>query len=200
MANTDAAFGGRPVQHLDGSPWNGKVNMYYVASTYGTILGIGDFVTLDTDAGAAGVTINGYDMEGVPGVVRAAAGDTRLLGTIVGFLPLQSNLERLHNPASTARVALVCDAPDVVYEIQEDSDAGAIAAASVGMNADLITAADANTTTGRSVFEIDSSDVKSGTAQLRILGLNKKPGNILGSFAKWLVVINEHAFKTTTGI
>lgn len=200
MANTDAAFGLRPVQHLDGSPWNGKVNPYYVAATYGTILGIGDLVYTDTDAGAAGVTVYGMDVEGMPGVTRAAAAGTTIRGVIVGFSPLQTDLSKLHNPASTARIAYVCDAPDVVYEIQEDSDGGAIAAASVGMNADIITVADASTTTGRSTMELDSSDVKSGTAQLRILGLAKRPGNILGSFAKWLVVINEHEFKSTTGI
>ena len=200
MPNTDGAFGARPVGHLDGSPWNGKVNMYYVPSTYGTILGLGDFVTGDADAGAAGVTVNGIDVEGMPSIVRAAAGDTTLLGVIVGFLPLQTNLERLHNPASTARIALVCDAPDVVYEIQEDSDTSFLRATDVGQNCDLITAADANTTTGRSVFEIDSSTHVSTTAQLRVLSLYKRPGNILGSFAKWLVVINEHTYKSTTAI
>lgn len=200
MPNPDAAFGARPVGHLDGSPWNGKVNMYYVPSTYGTILGIGDFVIGDADAGAAGVTVNGLDVEGVPSIIRAAAGDTTLLGVIVGFLPLQTNLERLHNPASTARIALVCDAPDVVYEMQEDSDTSNLKVAEVGQNCDLITAADANTTTGRSVFEIDSSTHVSTTAQLRILGLAKRPGNAIGSFARWLVVINEHTHKSTTGI
>lgn len=200
MANSDTPFGARPVQHLDGSPWNGKVNMYYVPSTYGTILGIGDFVIGDADAGAAGVTVNGVDVEGMPSITRAAANSATLVGVIVGFLPLQTDLSKLHNPASTARIALVCDAPDVVYEIQEDSDGGALAVADVGKNADTITAADANTTTGRSVIEIDSSTAVSTTAQLRILGLAKRPGNVLGSFAKWLVVINEHTYKTTTGI
>jgi hypothetical protein len=174
--------------------------MYYVPSTYGTILGIGDFVIGDADAGAAGVTVNGVDVEGMPSITRAAANSATLVGVIVGFLPLQTDLSKLHNPASTARIALVCDAPDVVYEIQEDSDGGALAVADVGKNADTITAADANTTTGRSVIEIDSSTAVSTTAQLRILGLAKRPGNVLGSFAKWLVVINEHTYKTTTGI
>lgn len=200
MAQSDTPFGARPVGHLDGAPWNGKVNMYYIPATYGTILGIGDFVTGDADAGAAGVVVNGLDVEGVPSIARAAAGDTTILGVITGFLPLQTDLTKLHNPASTARIALVCDSPDTVFEIQEDSIGSNVAAADVGKNADIATVANANTTTGRSTSTLDSSDVKSGTAQLRILGLAKRPGNAIGTFAKYLVMINEHAFKTTTGI
>ena len=199
MANTDAAFGLRPVQHLDGSPWNGKVNSYYIPATYGSTLFVGDPVVSDADAGAAGVVVYGQDVEGMASIVRPTAGST-LRGVIVGFSPLQSNLESLHNPASTARIAYVCDAPDVIYEVQEDSDAGALAAADVGKNVDMITYAAGNTTTGRSIIELDSSTVVSTTAQFRILGLAKKPGNILGSFAKFLVVINEHEFKTLGGV
>ena len=199
MPNTDAAFGFRPVGHLDGSPWNGKVNMYYIPSTYGTALWVGDPCVSGGTAGAAGVTVNGIDVEGMSTISAPAAGST-LRGVIVGFLPLQSNLETLHNPASTARIALVCDAPDVVYEVQEDGDTSAIQATEVGFNADMITYAAGRTITGRSLMEIDSSTATSGAAQFRILGLAKRPGNILGTFAKWLVVINEHEFKTAVGV
>lgn len=199
MPNTDAAFGFRPVQHLDGSPWNGKVNMYYVPATYGTALFVGDPCVSGGTAGAAGVTVNGVDVEGMSTISAPTAGST-LRGVIVGFLPLQTALETLHNPASTARIALVCDAPDVVYEVQEDSDTSTVQATEVGFNADMITYAVGRTITGRSLMEIDSSTATSGAAQFRILGLAKKPGNILGSFAKWLVVINEHEFKTAVGV
>ena len=198
MPNTDAAFGMRPVGHLDGSPWNGKVNMYYVPSTYGTALYVGDAVVSDADAGAAGVVVNGIDVEGMASIAAITAGST-MRGVIVGFLPLQSNLERLHNPASTARIALVCDGPDVVYEIQEDSDTSTIKVGDIGKNADIVYAA-GNATTGRSAMELDSSTNVSTAAQLRILGLAKRPGNVLGSFAKLLVVINEHEFKTAVGV
>lgn len=199
MPNTDAAFGLRPVGHLDGSPWNGKVNMYYIPVTYGTALYVGDPCVSGGTSGAAGVTVNGLDVEGVSTISAPVAGST-LRGVIVGFLPLQTNLETLHNPASTARIALVCDAPDVVYEVQEDSDTSTVQATEVGFNADMITYAAGSATTGRSIMEIDSSTAVSTAAQFRILGLSKRPGNILGSFAKWLVVINEHEFKTAGGV
>jgi len=199
MANVDRAFGLKPVQHLDGSPWNGKVNMYFIPSTYGTALFVGDPVISGGTAGAAGTVVNGLDVEGMSTIAAPTAGST-LRGVIVGFLPLQTNLETLHNPASTNRIALVCDAPDAVYEVQEDSDTSTIQATEVGMNADMITYAAGSTTTGRSIVELDSSTATSGAAQFRILGLAKRPGNILGSFAKWLVVINEHEFKTAVGV
>lgn len=198
MANVDRPFGLKPVMHLNGSPWNGQTNMYYVPSTYGTAMFVGDAVTSNADAGAAGVVVNGIDVEGMPGIAQAAAGNT-IRGVIVGFLPNQSNLSQSHNPASTARIALVVDAPDVVFEVQEDSVTSTLAVAEVGQNVDLIVGA-GNATTGTSAMEIDSTTHVSATAQLRVLGLAKRPDNNLGSFAKWLVLINEHEFKTTTGV
>src|SRR3990167_465063 len=199
MANTDRAFGLRPVQHLDGSPWNGKVNMYLVPSTDGNTMFVGDPVVSAGSSGAAGTVVNGIDVEGMATIARPTAGST-LRGVIVGFLPNQDNLVQLHRAASQNRIALVVDAPDVVFEVQEDSDTSTVQATEVGFNADMITYAAGSTTTGRSIVELDSSTAGSGAAQFRILGLAKRPGNILGSFAKWLVVINEHEFKTAVGV
>lgn len=199
MANIDAPKGAYPVGHLDGSPWNGKVTMYLVPSGDGTALFVGDFVKRGGSAGAAGTEVNGIDVEGMPTVIQAAATDTLLVGTVVGFLPNQDNLMLKHRAASTNRIALVADGPDVVFEIQEDSVGGALTADEVGENADIVVAA-GSATTGLSGMELDSSDHKTATAQLRILSLVKRPDNALGANAKWLVAINEHAYKTTTGV
>jgi len=199
MANSDAAFGLRPVQHLDGSPWNGKVNQYLVPSSDGTAIYVGDPVKSGGTAGAAGTVVNGQDCEGMATIAVAAAGNT-LLGVVVGFLPKQSDLTVLHREASTNRIALVVDAPDVVYEAQEDSVGNDIAVTQVNNNFDIVYAA-GSSTTGRSAVEIDSSDASgTATAQLRVLGLAKRPNNALGTNAKWLVMINEHEYKTTTGV
>lgn len=198
MANTDRPFGLRPVSHLDGSPWMGTVNMYLCPSTDGSAIYVGDAVKSGGTAGAAGVVVNGIDVEGMPTITVAAAGDT-LRGVVVGFLPKQSDLTVLHREASTNRIALVVDAPDVVFEVQEDSVGGDIAATAVGNNADFAYTA-GSSTTGQSALELDSSGVGTATAQLRILGLQKKPDNAIGTNAKWLVVINEHELKSTTGV
>lgn len=196
MANTDSPFGFRPVGHLNGSSWNGKVNMYYVIDTYGTAMFVGDpVITTEIAGGAAGVTVAGIDVEGMVGIAVGTATTTLTRGVIVGFLPNPANLEQLYKPASQARIALVCDDPSVIYEVQEDSAGGALTGDHVAFNCDMITYAAGRTITGRSLMALDSSVVTSIAAQWRILGLSKRPGNILGSFAKWLVVLNEGSLK-----
>jgi hypothetical protein len=199
MANLDAPKGAVPVQHLDGSPWNGKVGMYLIPSTDNTAVFVGDFVSLAGSAGSAGTEVNGIDVEGIPTVAQSAAGGTTIVGAVVGFLADQDNLMRKHRAASTNRIALVADGPDVVYEIQEDSDGAALAVTNVGQNADIVVGS-GSATTGLSAMELDSSTAVATTAQLRILGLAKRPDNAIGNQAKWLVMVNEHVFKTTAGV
>jgi hypothetical protein len=198
MPNIDAPRGAIPVMHLDGSPWNGKVNMYLVPSADATALFVGDFVKSHGSAGAEGLVVNGQDVWGMPTVIQAAAGNT-LRGVVVGFLPNQSDLSVRHRVASTNRIALVADGPDVVFEIQEDSDGGALAVTDIGENADIVVGT-GSSTTGQSAMELDSSTHTTGSANLRILGLVKKVDNGIGTNAKFLVVINEHELKSTSGV
>ena len=199
MANADRPFGLRPVRHLDGSPWNGVVSTYYVPATDNTAIYVGDPVKSGGTAGAAGTIVYGQNVEGMPTVTVAAAGDT-LRGVVIGFSPLQSNLETLHRAASTARLAYVIDSPDVVFEVQSDEGGAALALIDVGENADILYTA-GNAITGRSAVELDSSDHKTATAQLRILGFVQRVDNEAGAnYGKVLVVINEHEFKSTSGL
>ena len=197
MANPDAAFGLRPVGHLSGASWNGKVNMYLYNAA--NTLFMGDPVVLAGSSGAAGTVVNGIDVEGMATILRAAAGDA-LLGVVVGFLPLQSNLEVLHAQASVNRIALVVDDPSTVFEIQEDSVGNNIDANMVGLCTDMITYAAGNTTTGRSIIELDSSDTATSAGQFRILGLSKRVGNAIGANALWRVAIAEHVFNGATDV
>ena len=187
MANSDSPFGLRPVKHLDGSPWNGAVNKYYIPSTDATAVFVGDAVKL---AGSA-------DANGVPTVAQAAAGDT-LLGAVVSFEPDSDNPTLNYRPASTARYCYVCDAPDVIFEVQEDSDGGALVADDIGNNVDLVVGS-GSTTTGQSGMELDSSTKTTSTAQMRILRLVQREDNEIKTNAKYECLINEHVFKTTTG-
>lgn len=198
MANANIQSGMRPVAHLDGSPFNGKLTMYLVPSTDNVAMYVGDPVKSGGTAGAAGVTVNGINCEGMATVATAAAGDT-LRGVVYGFLPNQSDLTILYRVASTNRIALVVDSPDVVFEVQEDSGGAATAAVDVGENADILYTA-GSALTGRSKVELDSSDHKTATAQLRILGFVQRADNAIGTNAKLLVLINEHELKSTTGV
>lgn len=197
MANSDAPRGLTPVGTLSGAPWTDSVRAFYCDSA--TAIYVGDMVKGNSTSGAAGKTVYGMDMEGVESVEVAGATDNLLYGVVVGFSPLQTDPTKLYRGVSEDRIAYVCTDPLTIYEIQEDSDANNIAVTQVGHNFDTVYAA-GSATTGRSAVEIDSSDTTaSSTAQLRLLGLVKRPDNALGANAKWLVVINEHAFKSTTG-
>jgi hypothetical protein len=125
-------------------------------------------------------------------ITRSAAGDDHV-GVVVGFLADQDNLMRKHRAASTARIALVVDDPNVIFEIQEVSGGTALTADAVGLNANIATVADANTTTGISKTELDNgTEATTAALDLKILGLSKKPGNNIGEHAKWLVKISTH--------
>lgn len=199
MANSNAPRGFVPVQYIYGASYTGKVNMYLCPSTDGTAVFVGDMVKSGGTAGAAGVMVNGQDVEGLSTIAVCAAGDT-MRGVVVGFLPLQSDLTVKHRAASTNRIALVADDPNLIFEVQEDSVGNNIAATQVGNNFDLAYTA-GSATTGLSGAMLDSSDSSgTSTAGFRLLGLSKRPDNAIGTYGKWLVMINEHELKSTTGV
>ena len=176
MANVDNPRGARPVKRMDGGPVN-VANKWSVDSSNGTAIFIGDFIKLEAD---------GY-------VAPAGAGGS-ILGVCVGVLGDYGDLTRRYLPASTAGDILVCDDPWTIFEVQEDSDSSALTFANIGSNADLI-AGSGSTTTGISAHEIDSSDVKTAVAQLRIIAAVPRADNAIGDQADWWVMINEHAFN-----
>lgn len=191
MANADAAFGLRPVRHLNGNPWNGMTRMYLAESS--NAIYVGDPVIHGGDAGDAGTTVNGIDCEGMPLCDVGAAASAKFLGVMVGRLPKQSDPSILYREASVNTIVLVCDDPSVVFEVQED---GAIAATAIGLNGDLTTFSSGNTTTGRSGVELDSSTVTTtATLSVRVLGLAKRPNNAIGTNAVWEVAFNEHEYN-----
>lgn len=188
MANTDMPNGAVPVD-AHGGYHVGSMNLYYINASYATALAVGDFVKLSGTSST----------EGVPEIERAAATDAAIIGAIVGFKPDPDRLGQTHHTASTEGYAFVADDPDQLFSIQEDSVGGNIAVTSVGLNADIVTAA-VNTTTGMSNTELDSSDVKTATAQLRILRLDPAVDNEVGDYARWIVRINEHGYRAATGV
>lgn len=187
MANVDRVNGLRPVKHLDGSPYNGAANLYYVPSSDSTAIFVGDAVK---SAGSA-------DADGVPSVAQAAAGDA-IRGVVVGVKPVTDE-STIYREASTERYVYVADAPDLVFEIQEDADGGALAATDVGNNADLVVGS-GDTATGTSGMELDSSTAATTAATMRILGFVQRPDNEIGANAKMLVTAVEHELKSTTGV
>lgn len=195
MPNIDQPSGLRPVRYLNGAPYDGKHNLYLITGNNAAVF-VGDAVVATASGGAAGTRVNGLEVDGWPTVVQAAAGDVDVVGVVVGFLPDPTSLSTRHRVNNTDRIAMVCDAPDVIYEIQEDGTLGVDAA---GANADLVVGT-GSATTGNSAMELASASVTAATAQLRILRPVPRPDNDVASAnAKWEVVINEHAYKITAG-
>lgn len=197
MANADIRAGLTPVKHKSGAAYNGAASAYYVPASYGTALFIGDPVTITGTANTANVSAPGAGSFGIgtlPEVNKTAAGDGNAIsGVIVGFAPDPNGLERIYNPASTERVVLVCDDPDIMFEIQAD---GAIASTQVGLNAVLIYTHAGSTVTGNSGAELDTtSDAPAADAsnQLTIQRVVNREGNAAAeAFTKVEVLINLH--------
>lgn len=189
MANGNAPRGLVPVRLRNGSPWDGPLRTYYVPSTDATAIFIGDPVII---AGSA-------DTFGTPTATLATAGATnRITGACVGLRPGGNStlIPPRYRAASTAEYILVCDDPNVLYEIQEDGVGGQLAATNTGQNCDLV-AGTGSTVTGNSGWMLDSSTAGTGaTLQTRIMGLQMRADNDFGAYAKFLVAIN---LPTETG-
>lgn len=195
MANVNAPFGLKPVNKNSSGVFNAGVNKYYIPSTYGTALFVGDPVL---KTGTANTTAYKGSAAGtMPEINKAAAGTSnKVTGVIVGFDELQTDQSKNYNPASTERVAYVVDDPYARFWIQDDASA-TLAAVDVSANFNLVITTAGSTTTGQSGTMLDaSSTATTATLQLNILRLADIPGNALGANAIWEVKLNGH---TETG-
>ena len=195
MANTNFPFGLLPYRDASGRLFNGQGKLYYVPASDSTALYPGDPVIL---AGSA-------DADGVPSVTRAtAAGGNYLIGPVIAVDPTlgagaNGRDSTLYRAASTERYVWVADDPNTEFLIQEDAVGGALAAADVGLNADLI-AGSASTAYSQSGWQLDTSTkATTNTLQLKILGFAQKVGNEIGANAKVRVKINLHGLNNPTG-
>ena len=188
MANP--AFGAIPIRTLSGKPI--VSNRYYVPSTDSTALFKGDFVGI----------VNAMDPKGEVGVIKALAntGDAPI-GVVVGFEPDPALPYTGHyRPASTNRYVLVCDDPDVVLAIQEDTLGNVVTQANIALhtNCDVNIATTAGSTaTGLSGHMLDSSTASASTAVLKILGVYSDGNNVGAQTAGAIleVIILEHALR-----
>ena len=187
MANKDSAFGLRPIGKVGQNRDNQGLSEYDIAASASAI-----FQNDPVEMAATGT------------ITVAAATDT-LLGSLTGVFftdastskPTFANHLKASNTASDIK-GFVSDDPYERFEIQSDENT---AAADVGLNADIVYASGASPNFVSKV-ELDHSDLKTATAQLRVLGISKDiENNEAGSANVNLVVmINEHFLKGTTGI
>ena len=195
MASVLAGF--RPVKHMTGANWNGQVNRYMISASDTQVTNVGDFVQLsDNDALVDPVGFGVY-----PAVERIGSGTAvPIVGVIVGFEPDYSNLNSgAVRPASTRRIALVADSPDLLFAGPQDGVGGVVAAASVGLNVAINLGTAQSVAPFASGMSVDSSTVATtATLPLQIVGVTAAPDNIVTDTARpaeLLVRVNTHAFK-----
>jgi hypothetical protein len=198
MANNNAPFGLKPL-NLNGTTWSGQGKLIYIPASQGGNIFIGDPL----------IPLGTTDAFGVPAWGIATAGATNIIGGSFlgpsngpagsGVTLLQSNT--IYRPASTIGYGFVCDDPDVMYSVQEDSVGGAIAVANAGYsNANLNAGVGGNTNVGLSGWVLTSSTAGAGNAtyQVKILGLTRGPDNAIGNYARWNVMLNLSALQQGT--
>ena len=194
MANVNSAMGLRPVQHLNGSPWNGKLSMYYVPSTDTNQYNIGDVVQ----------SVAADDGNGIPQVVKTTSAGGATLGVFMGLAKEAiangtPNLDVVGLPATKSQgyYVLVCDGADVVYEAQNGSGT-TLTASYIGYNINIKINTAPTTQNALSSVTLDETTVATtSTLNCRLLRLSPRPQaggvqNTYGAYAKWLVYINNH--------
>jgi len=201
MANVSRINGFRPVKHLNGSPYNGQFNYYEIPAGDNTATMVGDLVKGDGTAGTERYST--CVRHGTSGEVTSG----EALGVIVGFKvdPTALNVP-LHRAASTKRIAMVADAPDLLFEV-EDGGTVPCTWTLVGMNTGFLATAGSTTTGNSGMTTGTTAPTTTATLPLRIMGIVDSPDNdsptVSGlAYQKLLVMINTHRYGSvgTTGV
>ena len=184
MANSDAAFGFKPIGR-NGAPYNGPLHRCYIPSTdTTTAVFVGDIVDL---AGSA--STDGY---ATVSIVTTNVGIP--YGVVTGFEANPSNLSLQYKPAGaqaggTYLKVVLCD--EAIFEVQADA---VMTATDVGGNADFVLGG-GSTVTGLSGYELTGCSVTTAaTDVLQIQGFVDRPDNDLTlTNAKVIVKFNDAA-------
>lgn len=186
MANTDNAFGLKPVQHRNGAPYNGAFRLYSTSATAdATAIYVGDPVILS----GTSQTINGRIYSDVD---QAATGDV-ITGVVVGVQPVTQDSLR-YRAASTQRLLMVADDPDLLFEIQEVSGGTALTANDAGLNANFVVGTGSTVTALSGVELNNATEQTTNTLDVHIVGPVQRDDNAIGEHCKWLVTLNRHQF------
>jgi hypothetical protein len=201
MANVSRINGFVPTKHLNGSPYNGQFNFYEIVAGDGTTTNIGDVVKADTGVGTEGYTTCirfGATSEQTSGVP---------LGVVVGFKvdPTALNYPQ-YRAASTKRIAMVADSPDLLFEVQ---DGGTVPCTQtlIGNNTGINTPVGSTTSSVSTMTSGATVPNTTNTLPLRIMGIKRAPdvndgSQTVAASQKLIVMFNAHQFNGvgTTGV
>lgn len=204
MANANTPFGIRPIND-NGTPWSGQGRLVCFPAAQAANIFLGDPV----------VALGGSDANGVPYVGIATAGATNVvLGSLLSISNGPANgggsaaftITRdlpIYRQASILNYGIICDDPNQLYVVQEDSVGGAIAQATGSFANGNLVAGAGSTFTGYSGWQLQSSSVAAAanaTYQFRLLGTMRGPDNAIGVNCKWVVRLNLPQLWGTSGV
>lgn len=191
-----APYGMVPVKMLNGSPFNGAVRHYKIASGYAANIFNGDAVTLVTG-----------------GTVERDAADAAMtpIGVFLGCSYTDSTYGLTfsnHWPTGTVAsdaTAYVVDDVDVLFKMAVVTDGttmGDLAQTDVGANAALVEwTAGGSTATGKAAFGVSDTSATTNTLPVRIVGLVEETTNSSGGYTEVYVKWNAgHQAASTTGV
>ena len=207
MANANKPCGFKPVKNITGADWDGRGNLYFIHKSNTAVIRVGDPVTKD-------MTIANRDTKHGLMSVTIAASTNQIVGVVVAVGATRSgpyadptDLTKNYAPATKSKdyFALVCDDPNVIYEIQEESGTTQIASSYMGCN--QIFVADTAATTlaaGQTVSGFHLACTTTGapaatTFDVKLLGLASRTDNTYGAYAKWLVKLTQPMMGTVAG-
>jgi hypothetical protein len=190
MANQDAAFGLKPIGKIGQNRDAQGLSEYSIAANDSSTIYFQDPVKA-TAAGTIDV---------------AAAGDV-LLGSLNGVFYTDPNTKKPtwanhYSQVNAADiVAFVSDDPYERFEIQSDNS-GASAQTDVFMNYDILYTAGDSANYVSKVELDDSTTFLLASGQLRVVGVSKNIENddLASANVNFVIMINEHFLKQTTGI
>lgn len=170
MANTDFPHGLWPINTEHGGPFR-TLELSKVVG-YGTAIFIFDAVNRVADGS--------IEASATPGTTN------------------YSGISLTHGAASTATTHTVITDPLVIFDIQDNNDTDGVAAADLGLNANIeLNAGNANTKI--SGHELDESTLNTtNTLDIHVIKLRVLPENAHGSFARVECKFNKHRMSPAT--
>jgi len=188
MANTDKAFGLRPLGKVGSNVNNDGDTQYRIASNTTDAIFQGDTVTLS----------GGF-------LIKATPGAANILGVFLGCqytdpTTKKTTFKNFYPGAVVASdiVATVVDDPNALFLVQAS---GVAANTCVGLNADLVQTVAGNTTTGVSGLELNTASLAADAAlNVKVVGISSVPGegDVTTAHANLIVKINEHLYSAPT--
>ena len=188
MANTDKAFGLRPLGKVGSNVNNDGDTQYRIASNTTDAIFQGDTVTLS----------GGF-------LIKATPGAANILGVFLGCeysdpTTKKTTFKNFYPGAVVADdiVASVVDDPNALFLVQAS---GVAANTCVGLNADLVQTVAGNTTTGVSGLELSTGTLAADAdLNVKVVGISSVPGegDVTTAHANLIVKINEHLYSAPT--